>query len=497
MLGAMVTVAEILSLPVVQRARPEVLVGPTDRVVRWVHTSEIFDIGPLLEGGELLLTTGLGLVREPVPRIRDYVRQIAQRHASGLILELGRTYSEPPQALIDEAAAHDLTFAVFHDVVPWVQVTEAAHRLIVNARVLELEEANSLQQMLADAIAACTDHESLVRAIAEVLHCPTGIEFVDGTTMWSQGAELGEPVQRLPIGAPASSSASFIVPEGAVTQSVSTALTGLLDVWWMRDPNADVISPTASRMRLAQILEGAPDLDARHRRILIDLGLEPQRTRPTYCYAIFARSGTVAPRHAERAAREHFHAAAAVETEQSVLLLTREKVNRSADGLEILAPIARRLREGELDVIIVEGEPQQTLTGLGREIEDLLLLASNPQVRRTRQAYILRQDTNLLRLLSHLDDVGRAERFVAQELAPVLAHDAARRPPLMPTLLALLSTDSKGEAAAAQGISRQAMHARIRMLEDILDTGAQAPLARRAAVMLAALIWQWRTTGSL
>jgi len=32
-----------------------------DAPVRWVHTSELDDPGPYLEGGELLLTTGLKL----------------------------------------------------------------------------------------------------------------------------------------------------------------------------------------------------------------------------------------------------------------------------------------------------------------------------------------------------------------------------------------------------------------------------------------------------
>jgi purine catabolism regulator len=55
---------ELLDLPVLRRARPEVVVGShlEARPVRWVHTSEIYEISPLLKGGEVLLTTGLGLV---------------------------------------------------------------------------------------------------------------------------------------------------------------------------------------------------------------------------------------------------------------------------------------------------------------------------------------------------------------------------------------------------------------------------------------------------
>ena len=56
-----VTVQDLLDLPVLGEARPEVLVGGDldRRPVRWVHTSEIYEIWPLLRGGEVLLTTGL------------------------------------------------------------------------------------------------------------------------------------------------------------------------------------------------------------------------------------------------------------------------------------------------------------------------------------------------------------------------------------------------------------------------------------------------------
>jgi len=42
---------------------PEVLAGASelDRPVRWVHTTELVDIGPLLRGGDLVLTTGIAL----------------------------------------------------------------------------------------------------------------------------------------------------------------------------------------------------------------------------------------------------------------------------------------------------------------------------------------------------------------------------------------------------------------------------------------------------
>ena len=51
-----------LALPEFAAAAPEVVHGdPASCVIRWVHSSEVYEMGSLLQGGELLLTTGLGL----------------------------------------------------------------------------------------------------------------------------------------------------------------------------------------------------------------------------------------------------------------------------------------------------------------------------------------------------------------------------------------------------------------------------------------------------
>ena len=51
----MFTLQDLLDLPLMQSARPEVLFGEDfeQRPVRWIHTSEIFEISPLLKGGEV------------------------------------------------------------------------------------------------------------------------------------------------------------------------------------------------------------------------------------------------------------------------------------------------------------------------------------------------------------------------------------------------------------------------------------------------------------
>ena len=58
----MLSLNDVLELPVVRRALPEVVVGDRslDREIRWAHVIEMPDPDDLLKGGELVLTTGLG-----------------------------------------------------------------------------------------------------------------------------------------------------------------------------------------------------------------------------------------------------------------------------------------------------------------------------------------------------------------------------------------------------------------------------------------------------
>ena len=60
------TVAQVIDLPVLQAGRPEVLSARRwDEQIRWVHVSDVADLSALLQGGELVFTTGAALRKSP------------------------------------------------------------------------------------------------------------------------------------------------------------------------------------------------------------------------------------------------------------------------------------------------------------------------------------------------------------------------------------------------------------------------------------------------
>ena len=81
--------------------------GHTDGPVRWVHASELEDPTPWLKGGELILTTGMGVGATPAQQ-RVYVKRLATVGAAGLGFGLGFGHERTPKALVNAADAAGL-----------------------------------------------------------------------------------------------------------------------------------------------------------------------------------------------------------------------------------------------------------------------------------------------------------------------------------------------------------------------------------------------------
>ncbi len=133
------TVRDVLALPAVEYGRPQVLAGAErlDRPVRWAHVSELPDIGNLLQGGELILTTGIALP-EGGRDLARYAGTLADAGASALVVELGRRFSALPRSLRDRCDAEGLPLVALQREVKFVKITEAVYSLIVDEQLAAL-----------------------------------------------------------------------------------------------------------------------------------------------------------------------------------------------------------------------------------------------------------------------------------------------------------------------------------------------------------------------
>ena len=114
----MLTVRDIAARPGLELEVRSGAAGLDNRI-SWVHVSELSDPTPWLEGGELLITTGLGVGELTRPQ-RDYVRRLAEHGLAGLAFGVGFGWAEPPDALVREAERLDFPILVVPYAVPFI-----------------------------------------------------------------------------------------------------------------------------------------------------------------------------------------------------------------------------------------------------------------------------------------------------------------------------------------------------------------------------------------
>ena len=203
------SLAAVLSSPALLHSRPQLLAGnPATRTVRWVHSSEIYDIARLLRGGELLLTTGLGLERSSSQERRAYVRALADKEIAGLALELSPTFPEVPDDMVEEARRLDLPFVVLREVYPFVEVTEQVNSAILDSSIVRLRHADDVGRALSLVLAERGGLDSLTQTLAGLVGRPVVLTDATGTVL-AAAAEDPDEVLR-------SSSAMAAVTSGGI-----------------------------------------------------------------------------------------------------------------------------------------------------------------------------------------------------------------------------------------------------------------------------------------
>ncbi|MFG1676057.1 PucR family transcriptional regulator [Micromonospora sp. NPDC049282] len=172
------TVREVLALVPVRHGAPRLVAGEAglDRPVRWVHVAEVPDIATLLRGGELVLTTGIGLPAEDAG-LRAFIGDLADVGVSGLVVELGRRYvSAVPRVMATAAERRGLPLVELRRATPFVRITEAVHALIVDAQLTELRATEEIHQRFTELSVEGAEPAEVLRQAAELAGCPVVLE---------------------------------------------------------------------------------------------------------------------------------------------------------------------------------------------------------------------------------------------------------------------------------------------------------------------------------
>ena len=173
----MLTVAAVLDLDVVRAGAPEVLAGGEllERPVRWVHVAELRNLADLLEGGELVLTTGLAF-GDSAADAAEYLAGLEAAGAAAVIVELSGERAADAAALAAAAAVARLPVIRLHRQIRFVEVTEVVHRRIVAGQFEQVARAREVHEVFTMLSLQSAGVQEIVDRASQLLAAPVVLE---------------------------------------------------------------------------------------------------------------------------------------------------------------------------------------------------------------------------------------------------------------------------------------------------------------------------------
>ncbi len=493
----------VLDLPTFREARPEVLIDRPGPPVEWVHSSEILEIAPLLSGGELLLTTGLGLVGQEEERIAAYAEQIGRAGAAGVCLELGRSFSRAPDALVRGCEVGGLSLILLHSVVPFVRLSRAANERILDHEASTLRHVQRVVLGLTQDLAEGRGMEAMIERLAREAGGSAQLVARDGVVLAEHGVDgcagagavtadgatgatvtvHGEEWGRLELRGPGAADLS-----GRVEPLVVLALA--------QTSSARASRSGARHLLVTDVIAGRvrSDRDLLHR--VIALSLPSDGPVQGVAAAPTPKVTSVRLRSAlEIALAERGIVAPCVEHDGYVVALIMGLGLDRAGARGLVGALDRALG-GEAVAAIGLGPVDGELRGARDSLLAALRLVARAPDRRLMRGRVLSSiDGSLADLIASADD-GQLATFVERSIGPLFDHDSRSGRPLLPTLVAYVEAGgSKVAAAHRLRVRRQTVDERLRRIGQLLDVDLDDS-QHRFALQIAVVVWQRRLAGS-
>ena len=543
------TVRSILDLPVLREAAPLLLggTGALDNPVRWVHVSEVLDLSGLLSGGELVLTTGLELEKEP-GLTASFIRSLEQAGASGLLVELIGNRKLGLDALRTAALGTALPVIVVEQRVRFVQITEIVHRMIVAEQLERVERARDVHEAFTVLSLESAGTQQVVEQASAMIGAPVVLEDLSHlvlaysarqlqttellndwerrsrTTRSPSGTSRTGPEDWLqtPVGVRGNLWGRLVVPvpldddEAAAMVLERAAQTLAINRLAERDRRELSHQAQAGLLNSLRQPRGLGEDEAQARAAALGL-----RRAPYYVPLVFRSHATAGDPSRQAASGED---PLAGQQEERALLDQLSRALKSVSGSALTASIrsgsvgmilaipAKQLEDPTLqrlaDALKSTGAPagqpgRQTEVewsiGVGHLRGSLLEAAAGideashvaetaATLREGRKSFYRATDVRLRGLLALLRKDPRVQQFVESELEGVLAADARGGGGYVELLGQYLDSGGNKAALARDGfLSRPTLYARLARLEEVLgvDLGdAESRTSLHVALLL-------------
>ncbi|ALE05888.1 hypothetical protein AL755_11100 [Arthrobacter sp. ERGS1:01] len=518
--------AEVLALPVLADGGARVVAGShgLDSPVRWVHVAESRDVAGLLDGGELLLATGVGWP-DGDGWMAGYIAELSAARVAGLVLELGTRYASVPETLVECCAAHGLPLAALDRRVKFVSVTEAVHGRIIAEQMAALRARDEVHAQFSELSLRGSPADYIVAQLAAVLRCPVVLEdmahqvvayepaglseeaLLHGWESRSRAAHRARPQEApqggrtshggaegwllTPIeargtrwgylvalaGEPHPAGRALVLEQAAVALSLSRLADGTAENW----------TPAAQHWLLASLLEGRYRSDTALGARFEAMGLPVARRR--LC-GLALRAATTGPTpgaaEVSRLARSMGAAAICGTPEASgypgrtllIAVSLPEPGPGRPDPGTVLDSFAARLAQLGGGAVLAAGDVVEQVGALAASLNDALELlasipgASSPGGQRAGAPVLHRAtDRPLRRLIGQLRTDPRLQEYLERSLGTLLDHDANHGTDLVAVLTAFLAhPGNRTRAAANSHLSRSVFYQRLDVIASLLGT---------------------------
>jgi purine catabolism regulator len=514
---ALPTVAEIVAMPAVADGLPELLVGgpALEEAVRWVHVSDLSDVARLLNGGELLLSTGAGWPADP-GELTAFIDSLVEAGLAALVLELGAHYRYVPAVVVAAAETRGLALVALHREVKFVTITEAVHRRIISEQTTALRARDEVHERFAELSLRGSPADYVVQQLARALRSTVVLENLAHEVV---AAEVDRPGEEAVLGEwelrsrEAHRAAGLRARDDAAGRRAGewlvvpveargarwghlVALPGpshpagrrqvlrqgaiALALGRLADPDADEWTRLGQQRLVDALLGGrfASLADATARLEAAGLQVAGRRLHG------LAVTGAGTPGGDVVAAALRRVGATGVAGVRGGVLAVLCSVPASTDlddkALRTLAgelvhqggPAGTSSPGGPVEQVTLHvGTPADDVGGLLAAVQEALVLSAVRSPRREQGPVIRRvEDRPLLQLITSMRGDHRLQQHSERLLAPLIEHDLRRGGDLLAVLAAAVAhPGNRTAAAAASHLSRSVFYQRLGLIAELLD----------------------------
>lgn len=532
------TIAEVIQRPVFLHAKVVAGSRGLPHPIRWVHILEAASNAHFLNGGELILSTGVGF-GEDIDKRLDYLNELIRRKAVGLCIELGSYVPQIPTDMLELAELHQFPLIAFHQPVRFVDITLDLHELIVSRQTEALRRLEAYSRNLQQLTLQTQGIPKLLNHLQAHVHAQVFFMPVEETPIFVP--EQSKITQALLIEPftnahetgklAGKENGSFAVTDKEQIMYQPIQLMGhvlgyLGIVLYQREPEEflhltlDYTATAMAQILMRKMFAEERSLDSQNRLfddLLADrykqeeqirslLGIRPTKKTAAYYAAMMEVSW--GKMRFDAVAESPFHELTGVI--RSVLL---------RHGFRSLL----RMKGHRLYLLLIEKQPLETpreqVEAAFEELERICSQALGKEDRlhfgisrlcdryadvsrhfqEAEQVLTIRSDLTspffddlgIYRLLMHVQSTQALQSFISDYLGPLINHDKEYNSQLLKTLRVLLDHNaSKQETAEALFIHRQTLYHRLDKIRALIGENYLAP-HQRICLEVALLAYEW------